>query len=106
MNRPIFAYEVDIQLTGIHDADSHIVTSFQHAYSVVDAMMQASLEANDMTKYSAMKVLRIGPPRADIVLQDKELQREIERQSRHAMTLTDAVAKDANGQPVNLERAE
>lgn len=102
MNRPIYTYEVDLKLTGKVASDSQIVTSRQDAYSVGDAIQQACYTTLDATKFSDMKVIRVGPPLDMMLAQEIEMLREVERQSRHTWTAADAVAKLPGGNPVNL----
>lgn len=78
MAREIFEYEVEIQLTNLNTKERRLVTRTEHAYSVIDACVQASLGISAEAGSSEAKVVRIGPPR-DAILKQAQSLRDVVR---------------------------
>lgn len=68
MDRPIYVYEVELKLTNKNTREVKLVTRTEHAYTVFDAVMQASMnQAAEIGTGSAdIELARIGPPAAAI----------------------------------------
>lgn len=76
IERQIYSYEVELSVPG-----KGTVVSFQNAYSVIDAMMQAMATSGAS---GDVKVVRVGPPQSEILKQERQIAAEIERMMRAA----------------------
>jgi hypothetical protein len=62
----IYRYEIEVQLTNRVTGAKDIVTRLEHAYTLNDALMQASLTLGYQHGESDMKIVRCGPPLEDV----------------------------------------
>jgi intracellular sulfur oxidation DsrE/DsrF family protein len=73
----VFKYEVEIQVTDRRTGKSVAVTRTEHAYSVMDAMMQAVVNQRTDQDHEEVRVIRIGPPAGAIADSEAGLARQI-----------------------------
>lgn len=65
--------EYEIELTFTRDGKQESMTSTQWAYSVMEAMYQASFQVSNNGSAADLKVVRAGPPQRLIEVASREL---------------------------------
>ena len=70
-------YEVELKVTNPSTRVARIVRRGEHAYSAVDAVMQAVINQRVGEATDVVDVLHVGPPAADVLAATSELSRRI-----------------------------
>lgn len=75
MATPIYEYEVELRLTNPNTKERRTVVRREHAYTLMDAYMQAHLITAAEAGSAEIALVRIGPP-ADAVLSAAQVTRD------------------------------
>jgi hypothetical protein len=69
----IYKYEVELTMTGVKGVPNGIITRTEHAYTVIDAITQAAINATAEHPTGTIKVRHVGPPMDAIMLSEATL---------------------------------